>query len=748
MPRSFEIGINFILLPLVASAIDYQSTHVITVCDASHVWYTNHTSPLPPCPFLPQPTNFLNFDPYQKLFQSNQCSSKLKISEDNGTPIEKAIRFLKRLIDSACNSLLGKIKTLTRETLQNNQKWVHLSEQWSHELFTIQSLVLFTLLNVKRKSYAVNLILSVILASVLYPFLLLTSLSIFHLLLFTFGSLFIFSNGFYKSSSIDRVGLLTLFFLIMPVTSSVSRVLVEILLLIPIINLIFNGLSVVAQVACLIGLYIDEKLLIVKTLFLPLFKMFDTFFDANIAHESFLEAVYQSVEELTRDFIEGSGDLDERLRAKLEKLCLKATNEWYERCPVFFKGSCVTAVNQTVISQADRGFETVGQWLTVVLTGAPVRPVQRKAAETICFHMTESACDISKINLTSYCSPSGSLAYGRAYQYFLNATSKLKSLITFQSKAEISEFSSETTTFDVNFDWLSWLQSVATILLLIALIAYVWIAIAKALVFSYRYKNDLKFCNNKKKFSFKFKFLRLCLLFKVLSFFSLEGLMAWLHLKLQNIEFQVPENGEVNLLFDVQGEGTLANVLKSLLSNFSLQSRYCSSADTSVCKAPFFKTSIVFWSVLFLLSVFHFLIEMFKAHSDYFLCKICDKFNQEHAARRTAVSLEIKEESLRKRKLLIESLAKEAITRPSFNKKLVRFYENAKYRWYNRAPTLLKSWIAHNTYGIQSLNCQICYQKEIVYSFDCESLLFCDECCLSLENCPRDTCCELKTLRI
>ena len=116
------------------------------------------------------------------------------------------------------------------------------------------------------------------------------------------------------------------------------------------------------------------------------------------------------------------------------------------------------------------------------------------------------------------------------------------------------------------------------------------------------------------------------LLVKVLLFFLSECVVRWTPEDLQKIQFFEPEQEDAGLAFNVQGNGTIARIMHSVLGGFSLQSKYCTKADSSVCITPFF--TVGWWSTwvsLFTLTGLYVLTGLYQNKSDYFMCRLCDR---------------------------------------------------------------------------------------------------------------------------
>lgn len=229
------------------------------------------------------------------------------------------------------------------------------------------------------------------------------------------------------------------------------------------------------------------------------------------------------------------------------------------------------------------------------------------------------------------------------------------------------------------------------------------------------------------------------LLIQVMVCFWVEQSLKYLHYLLNNIQFVVPEYGEASFTFNVQGDGVIARMVRAVLGGFSLQSKYCKIADSSVCETPFMPEKWQTWAMLFLLAIFYCLIGIYKSKSNYFMCRICDFLIPSQGEKRAEIVLGDLMEDRMRRSVLINGLAKEEFEDPVFlreqNRLILRFFQPR--RWYHRfIPNIGLSTIANIAFGVNSIMCQVCCQDLITARFQCNQILFCEECEVLLEGCP------------
>jgi hypothetical protein len=114
------------------------------------------------------------------------------------------------------------------------------------------------------------------------------------------------------------------------------------------------------------------------------------------------------------------------------------------------------------------------------------------------------------------------------------------------------------------------------------------------------------------------------LICKVMFCFWFEQWAKYLHNLLMNIEFVVPSYGSARFVFNVQGDGLFASLMRAVLGGFSLQSHYCKIANSSACNTAFVPVDWRTWLMLFLLAIFYFVIGIYQSKSDFIMCRICD----------------------------------------------------------------------------------------------------------------------------
>ena len=97
------------------------------------------------------------------------------------------------------------------------------------------------------------------------------------------------------------------------------------------------------------------------------------------------------------------------------------------------------------------------------------------------------------------------------------------------------------------------------------------------------------------------------LLFQVTIAFCVEQIGRPVHQQVhQLLNFSVPTYGDASFAFRVQGNGTVAAVIGSVLTGFNVHTQYCDIATTDACMTPFISVGWSTWTVLWLTALIYF----------------------------------------------------------------------------------------------------------------------------------------------
>ncbi|KAI9563739.1 hypothetical protein GHT06_011203 [Daphnia sinensis] len=669
------LAVIILCLGLIAPAspeINFKSEHVLTVCDAFNVWHAQKGELIQECPQLPSAAGF--FENLKEKLYEKQCETNITTPQSETSLLEHGILIVKQFVDSIKDGLeeLGMVLINAAKDVSGLES---VRKRWNHRVYSILAgscFLLFYLHCRKISALYLNAILGFVTSAVFY-FVRLYYHNWYTIWLLIAIAIFV-GSPLYVRTWLPGLGAMTFIHLAIPLLNLVLRLIIETQLFLgPVLTSIINSLSILVHVFCLIGLYIDEKLLVVKVILLPFYQTFLSLFDFNGRHSELINSIRQSVDDMTTGFFSSTdfkgksvAQLDEMLASRLRQLCVNVTTSWYSTCPVLFARSCTAYIDQTDIAKLDQGFDVAGQWLTSLIlpSSKGTGSVQRTLSKQLCQQISLSAC--RAIDITAYCSPDDTF-YGQAYHTFLTAVEKLKASIVVQPwlHFNFTLFDSGKTAY-VSFhaDWIFFGRRIASLCLVAFFLFILFRALIQSVFFLRRYRTDFLFCSEATGLSWK-SVSNAKLMVKVLLFFLSEKAMKWMHEQLQEIQFIEPERGEARLAFNVQGNGTIASVMRSLFGGFSLQSKYCTKADSSVCITPFFPVGWSTWIFLFLLAGFYVLIGMYAKKTDYLMCRICGRFIEHVRRERKRVQQEnSRRERLRKRLVSRTLDVKFALTQP------------------------------------------------------------------------------------
>lgn len=757
------------LIDAVSSEINFESEHVLTVCDASTIWHTRRGQPIPECPLhLPSARGF--FDNLKGKLYERKCDDNITQLQPNETTrdqqtdwIERSVLIVEQVIGSIRDSL-KQIVVLLVDVVEDVTGLKSMAKLWDHRVNSILSgfsFLLFHLTSNRKNQWIFNILLAVFTSFVFYFVHLYYQNWLVNWLLIAIA--FFVGSPLYIRTCLPGLGAVTLIHLTIPLLGLVLQLAFEAQLLFgPVLNLVINVGSILIHVICLIGLYIDEKFLIVKVILLPFYRTFIGLFDHNESNSELVEAIRHSIDELTAGLLSSTDfknknalQLDEMLTNRLRQLCVNTTVSWYSACPVLFARSCTSYVDQTELSKIDHGFEAVGQWLTGLFVPSVQGTTQRTLSKQLCQKISNSAC--LAVDVTEYCSPDQTF-YGRAYHTFSTAVDKLKDSVLLKPLLRLnSTLFDSFPDIDVNVifeaDWIWISRRIVSFLLVGSAVSLLLRAIIQSAFFIRRYKTDIQLGSRDGMTSSSKPIFKLKLVIKVLIFYFVEKATKWTHETLGRVKFAVPERGDARLAFNVQGDGTIASIVRAVLGGFSVQSKYCTRADSLVCTTPFFPVNWPTWIFLFSLAGLYLLIGLYQNRSDYLICRVCDYFFLHTRQQRNEFNANSSRQEKRRRRQLTLILTEEALLRyqPNKNKIILKFYHPPR-RWYHHrlTPTIVQSMIACIKFKIDNLSCQICFQDVMTTRFRCKTLLFCDQCKIYLKRCPcgRPICQQNETIPI
>lgn len=769
-------------LPSTADAsnnFSFVRESIMTVCDIYRINITSRGQPIPECDELPSAKDFFNVASQTLWEMPCDDTSNDEPLTRRPTIWDRTIRALHWLLEGIQNKIeaFGNILYLA---VQDVTRFSLITKRWDAYWYCVGSLVASLAFFIQglylsrpgKLSY--NIVMNIFMGfgvAAMFYMVHLYFQNVYVMGVFALIAIFALTP-WYVQANLSAVGVLTSMELLIPLFGFLIMNIFETRLFFgPILSLYINIGGIIIHILCLAALYIDEKLILVKVFFLPFYRMFQKVFGMGEKNQKEIDYMKANVHTLNRELFTTFGQEPPREMSTLEQLnaaftsalntaCKARQNEWSDQCWYFIRDRCKD--------------ETWNLGAIPYMIGW-----------VLCPKVAYESCDpVGKIDLDKFCSVPDSTFFGAAYDGYQQAIEQLRRDIIIDPlrpkvNSDILEMTAGFDLFAAKWTW--WVRHMISWGLAGLAIALVLLSLIYAIVFLVKYRRNIYFCNNylsrsiinrwgirlsrREKLRYYDSFISvmydwisimvrhpsrfaesLRLISKVMVCFWIEQSAKYLHNLLMNIQFVVPEYGDARFVFNVQGDGAIAVIMRAILGGFSLQSKYCKVADSSVCDTAFIPVKWQTWLLLFSLALFYFLIGIYQSKSDYIMCRICDFLINKQGEKRAEVTLEDVLEERRKREVVVEALAKEEIENPCFlrddNNLVLSFYQPR--RWYHRfMPTFVLSTIAYCTLGVDSILCQVCSQNIITGRFKCNALLLCDECRFCLTKCPcGSTLCE------
>ena len=290
------LGVVLLLPCVLPSAIDIDVTHIITVCSHDRIYHSMNGEKIDSCPDESKHENPADLFKDLTLWRFNTSCRNETLEEDSKkepkSELEKNLVLL-RIALEVVKSQFYKLIDLVRYTIEDVTKIMVIRSLWRTSFFL--SIVgvasaafcvqgwFFVRLSVRKRytqlvalsvTIGFGMCLALYLARLFFP-------SRWFMLPFMLIALYAFSPA-YATSSLLSTGLLTLVSLLVPLVGFVVQRWFETVMFFgPVLSIVINTGSILNQIVCLIGLFLDEKLTIVKLFLLPFIQMFDSIFNKN-----------------------------------------------------------------------------------------------------------------------------------------------------------------------------------------------------------------------------------------------------------------------------------------------------------------------------------------------------------------------------------------------------------------------------------------------------------------------------------
>ena len=590
---------------------------------------------------------------------------------------------------------------------------------------------------------------------------------------------FISQTPFFRETPFSGLGTSILIHLLIPIAGTLAYAKFNTTFFFgPVISIIINVSQIILHILCLFWLFIDEKLIIVKTLFLPLIQTFQNLVKESEKSQTEIDMMRQANENMTLDIFnsfEYEGDvqlsdvqaLDKALTQAMTKMCEKLQGDWKVSCYPMVKAAC-----------ADVSWNIGG----VIGFFAPWMFCPSISTE-VCKETTDLSGDFSTIE--EFCK--GSTASNESvFNFLFNKIGayweqiRREIIVDPETISVNQQLMGELEGFNLfQASWTWWLHVIIDIGFSIFVSSLLLIAIIEAVYALTAYKSNDDFTNNylskdfiesraneglpirltrkeKRKYltnpkeSTKdyirymwynkprfYDMMKPLILATFCYFFDIGCKL--LHEKLQTIDFVVGEFGEARFIFNVEGTSVMANMMKTILGGFSFNSKYCTVADSSICFSSFDTIPSLMWLEVFGLAVLYFAIGVYNTKSNYLLCVAFDFLMPERARDRGNALLRQIVEAQDQHRQVRYLAAKERAENLGYvakieNDKVIAFLRSYRF-WVTYLPDLMVNMLAYSR-GAWSIYCQFGCGQIVTNTFICKKFLFCEECAFHLIHCP------------
>lgn len=263
---------------LPVSSVSVDSEHIFTVCSGLSVTHSRRGDAIPPCNHLsPVGADFFGPATNTRNFSVDECRANYQIEGDE--VVERNLGILKRGVDVFRHHLRNFVDVLQHYLLSQSIPLNTVAIGWDWRVYlSICSVIsvlfhLHSLFDVDVTSYLVSIILGFGTGSVYY------SIHLFYddtrlLLVYMFIG-FISTSPLYGKCRLRSISCVTWLHLLMPLSALWLYNAFETRLFFgPILSCILNGILMLLHLLCLIILYVDERLTIVKLILMPFYRIF------------------------------------------------------------------------------------------------------------------------------------------------------------------------------------------------------------------------------------------------------------------------------------------------------------------------------------------------------------------------------------------------------------------------------------------------------------------------------------------
>ena len=781
------------LLPQADAAnTTLYSEKIWTVCQINEFIVTKAGEKIRYCPLLPDRTEDNNEPGKREFFEGinnnkffeKKCDDTANQEPEirNPTSFQKSFDGLQNLLKEITNGIKI-IKGLLIDAALDVTKFSLITKNWNWFIY-FPSAIFMSLVFFGIEIYIIQdnnkLVLTVFL-NVVKGFVLIAVAYVAHLYfkniyiwVVLWAYTFFVLTPWFPKTPLSGLGILTIIWLIVPLVGVVAFYAFQTTLFFgPAITNFINLCSLSLHLLCFAWLYIDEKLVIVRTLFLPLIKSIEQLTKKSNESQQEIDLLQQKNENMTRDMftsfqytepikMNGWQKFDKIMTDTMRKFCDNATdklktNDFPEyKCGWYFYPMCMSGT-----FQQGGGVAALGFFLCPIVSTKACQFVGNKATD-VC----------NKVQNGSMFT----ILFGEMAQTLEKIRSEIVVDPNIAPKKAVIDDVSGFNLFQASWTW--WLHIVLEFGALSFVYGLLIPSVLQALPFLTAYKSNDNFNNNylsneyiesqgsdiklsrkdrrryvahtrkalkdyiRYMWNNKPRFILLLLpLIMAIVAFAIDRSASYFHDMLMKVDFVVPVYGEVKFLFNVEGTSALASLIKSTLGAFSFKSTVCSVTDSKVCATGFKGVEWPVWVKLLVLYFFYFAVRIYQTKSNYIMCVVLDFLKPERARDRGNFLLrKIREAQFQEREVRVKAARRRGKEiKPIYshdvdNDKVAGFF--LKHRWVvTYLPNILACFIAW-IMGASFIYCQWCGNDLVTHTFPCRTFLICEDCAFYVRHCP------------
>ena len=268
-------------------SVSVDTEHIFTVCNGMSITHSRRGDIVPTCDHLPSTgEDFFRSIANNRNFSVDGCHSSNRTDGDD--VVERNLAILKRGVDVLRKRLRHFVGVLRRQLLPQSTPLDTIANGWDWRIHLVASSIISALFHLRRlfgidvTSYLVGIVLGFGTGSVYY------SIYLFYndtrlLLIYVLIGL-ISASPLYRESRLRSISSMTWLQLLLPLSALWLYNTFETHLFFgPILSCVLNGALMLLHLLCLVMLYVDERLTVVKVLLMPFYRIFQDAVTGNQA---------------------------------------------------------------------------------------------------------------------------------------------------------------------------------------------------------------------------------------------------------------------------------------------------------------------------------------------------------------------------------------------------------------------------------------------------------------------------------